>query len=263
MIHSTLLEIIAEPDVSIGLILGGRRKGKSVLGYGAIDELHKTMNLSAFAFGLPQSKNYLLPSHIEPIRDLDAIPDGSAVVVDEAYREFYSRMSMSTRNKFIDTLVALSGQKRLKCIFISQQARRIEIGIAGSPDFILFKKPSLIQMEFDRPQYRRKLVKVYKAFQELKAPEGSTLKQYQKQCTYVFSEDFIGMLENSNTPPSWWSEDLSRAYAGVPLKEQEEHIEYTDKHIAKMFVNLVRRRDGKMLTGFDESGEYIPKSKRE
>lgn len=254
-IHSIILEIIMDSDVSVGMVLGGRRKGKSVLGYGIIDELHGA-GLQTFVLGLPQTKTHLLPAHIQPIQDLDAVPDESAVVIDEAYREFYARMSMTTRNKFIDTLVALSGQKRLKCIFITQQARRVEVGIAGSPDFILFKKPSMVQMEFDRPQYRRKLAKVYKAFQELKAPKGLSLKEYQKQCTYIFSEDFMGMLKNSNTPPSWWTEEISRAYAGVPLKQKRE---YTDKEIVNMLAKVI---GGKGLTGFDKDGNYTQKSKR-
>ena len=261
MIHKTILDVVLDADVSIGLILGGRRKGKSVLGYGIIDQLHKTADLPAFVFGLPESKHHLLPAHIQPVQDLDSVPDGSAVAVDEAYREFYSRMSMSTHNKFIDTLVALSGQKRLKCVFISQQARRVEIGIAGSPDFILFKKPSLLQMQFDRPQYRRRLTEVYKQFQNLKAPKGTTLKAYQKKCTFVFSEDFVGMVENSNTRPEWWSEELSTAYAGVSLKEREEQTEYTDKQLVKLMAKVIGGQDTKKLTGF-ESGKYVPKSKR-
>jgi len=259
LIHSTILEIIMDPDVSIGIILGGRRKGKSVLGYGIIDELHNT-NLQTFVLGLPQTKTHLIPPYIQSIGDLDDVPDKSAVIIDEAYREFYARMSMSAKNKFVDTLVALSGQKRLKCIFITQQARRVEVGIAGSPDFMLFKKPSLVQMEFDRPQYRRKLAEVYKAFQELKTPKDLSLKEYQKQCTYIFSEDYVGMIENSNTSPSWWTEDISRAYAGVSLKEgKKEKREYTDKEIVKIFANVI---GGKSLTGFGKDGRYIPKSKR-
>lgn len=252
MIHAQILEVILDADVSIGLILGGRRKGKSVLGYGIIDELHKKH--PAFIFGLPESKHALLPSHIKPIDDLDQIPDGSAFVVDEAYKEFYSRMSMSAQNKFIDTLVALSGQKGLKALYITQQARRLERGIVGGVDFVLFKKPSLMQMEFDRPQFRARLTKVYKAFQELTPPEGMSLQDYQKRCTYIFSEDYVGMIENSNTPPEWWSEEISKAYAGVPLVDKRK----TEKQI----VQIISKYIGGQLA-YDKRGKYIQKSKRE
>jgi len=217
VIHEEILKIINDSDVSIGMILGARRKGKSVLGYGIVDELQKIMGTRAFVVGLPADKERYLPKHIVPSHDLDGIPDGSVFLVDEAYKEFYSRQSMSETNKYIDTLVALSGQKRLKSLYVTQHARKLEIGIVGGVDFILFKKPSIMQMEFDRRQFRGILQEVYDAFQNLTPPEGINLEEYQKRCTYVFSEDFEGMIENSNTPPTWWSEDLSRAYAGVPI----------------------------------------------
>jgi len=217
VIHEKILEIINEGDVSIGMILGARRKGKSVLGYGIIEELHNSMGLPTFALGLPADKERYLPNHIVRLQHLDRLKDCSVLLVDEAYKEFYSRQSMSKINKYIDTLVALSGQKQLKSLYITQHARRLEIGIVGGVDFILFKKPSLMQMKFDRHQFRKILEEVYDAFQNLAPPEGMSLEEYQKRCTYVVSEDFIGMVENSNTPPTWWSEQLSRAYAGVPI----------------------------------------------
>jgi hypothetical protein len=235
MIHPQILSTILEPDVSIGVILGGRRKGKSVLGYGIVDALHNEQGYSTYIFGLPESKQHYLPSFIKPIFDLDMIPDGSALLVDEAYKEFYSRMSFSTRNKFIDTLVALSGQKRLKCLFITQEARKLEIGITGSSDFILFKKPSMLQIEFDRPQFKRMLTSVRETFEQLKSPANVPLKEYEKQCTYIVSDDFIGMIEKSNSPPAWWNEEISRAYSGVSLIDKKK----TEKQIVSMISRYI------------------------
>ncbi len=217
MINKSILEIINDNDVSTGIILGGRRKGKSVLGYGIIEALHNSMGISAFVLGLPAEKERHLPNYVVRLQNIDKLKDGSAFLVDEAYKEFYSRQSMSKINKYVDTLVALSGQKQLKSLYITQHARRLEIGIVGGVDFILFKKPSLMQMKFDRHQFRKILEEVYDAFQNLTPPEGMSLEEYQKRCTYVVSEDFVGMVENSNTPPTWWNEELSRAYAGVPI----------------------------------------------
>lgn len=217
MIDEKILKIINGSDISIGLILGGRRKGKSVLGYGIVEELCRLMGMPAYVLGLPVDKQRHLPKNIVRLQHLDKLKDSSVLLVDEAYKEFYSRHSMSDANKYIDTLVALSGQKQLKSLYITQHARRLEIGIVGGVDFILLKKPSLMQMKFDRNQFRGILQEVYDAFQDLSPPAGIGLEEYQKRCTYVVSEDFVGMIENSNTPPTWWSEDLSRAYAGVPI----------------------------------------------
>lgn len=233
-LHPKLFEVITAPDIHIGLILGGIRRGKSLLGYGAMDDLHTVAAKDVYVFGLPPSKSKLLPSFMKTVGSLDDVPDGSALLVDEAYREFYSRMSMSHRNKFIDTLAALSGQKGLASIYITQHARRLERGIVSSVDYILFKKPSLMQIEFDRPELKPTLAKVRNAFQELKPPENVGLKEYEKMCTYVMSEEFIGMVENSNSKPDWWTEDLSKAYAGVPLEEKRKGEAMTEKEIIRL-----------------------------
>ncbi len=233
-LHPKLFEVITGPDTHIGLILGGIRRGKSLLGYGAMDDLHTVAAKDVYVFGLPPSKSKLLPSFMKTVGSLNDVPDGSALLVDEAYREFYSRMSMSHRNKFIDTLAALSGQKGLASIYITQHARRLERGIVSSVDYILFKKPSLMQIEFDRPELKATLIKVRNAFQELKPPKSGDLKEYEKMCTYVMSEDFVGMVENSNLKPDWWTEDLSKAYAGVPLEEKRKVEDMTEKEITRI-----------------------------
>lgn len=257
-IDEKIFDIFMEEDVAVGLILGGIRQGKSALGYGMIEEVHKIKKIPCYVFGLPSCKHHLLPKHINPVFNLDDIPDGSAFIVDEAYREFYSRMSMSVHNKFIDTLIALSGQKELHSIYISQQARRLDRGIVGGVQFVLFKKPSLLQAKFDRPQFRKLLTEIHGEFLHVKPPEGIALKQYQKQCTYVFSEDFVGMIEKSNIPPPWWSEEISKAYAGVPLAERREETLRTQKQIVATISKVI----GGQLA-YDDHGRYIPKSARE
>lgn len=260
LIDKKILQIITEPDVAIGLLLGGIRKGKSVLGYGIIDDLH-SMGFPAFVFGLPYCKHHLLPEHIKPVLDIDLIPDGSAFIVDEAYREFYARESMAKPNKFIDSLAALSGQKKLKSVYITQQARRLERGIVGQVDFILFKKPSLMQMKFDRGELKPMLADVYTEFKALNIPKGTSRAEYEKRCTYIYSEDFCGMVENSNKPPSWWTDDLSRAYANVPLSERQE---MTEKQIVKAITTYIGGTEQVVKDSrfYDREGTYVPKSKR-
>jgi hypothetical protein len=260
LIDKKILQIITELDVAIGLILGGIRKGKSVLGYGIIEDLH-SMGFPAFVLGLPCCKHKFLPEHIKPVMDIDLIPDGSAFIVDEAYREFYARESMTKPNKFIDNLAGVSGQKKLKSIYITQQARRLERGIVGQVDFILFKKPSLMQMKYDRCELRQMLIEVATAFKTLSIPKGFTRKEYEKKCTYVFSEDFCGMVENSNKPPSWWTDELSRAYANVPLSERQE---MTEKQIVKAITTYIGGAEQVVKDSrfYDREGSYVPKSKR-
>lgn len=224
MIHKKFEEIVPN-EGHMGMIFGDVRTGKSCLGYGLLEHLSVEYNRDAYVFGLPREKAYLLPPSMTPIYSLDDLAENSIVIFDEAYISFYSRMSSSEINKMMDTLAGLVGQKNILAMYITQQTRRLEIGVVSSVGWIFSKKPSLLQSRFDRKELRGIIKEVYGEFSRLVPPEGVSKKDYQKRCTYVISGDFEGMIEDSNTPPSFWSEELSEAFKGVPLSSGTEKEE--------------------------------------
>jgi hypothetical protein len=199
------LEIV-EPQ-SMNLIAGAKRTGKSVLAYWLMEQLHKKYGLNAYVYGLPEAKWHLLPEFTDPLTTLD-LPEDSIIIFDEAYREFHSRTPMGADNKQIDTIAGLVGQKNIVALYITQMTRKLDVGIVGACDSIMWKKPSLLQMKFEREQFRREVDSIYHKFKKL---EDDSIKM----STYVISEDFEGFLVNP--VPDWWSEELSTAYKGVPL----------------------------------------------
>lgn len=262
MIHKKFEEIVPN-EGHMGMIFGDIRSGKSCLAYALLEHLSMEYNRDAYVYGLPREKAYLLPPSITPIYSLDDLAENSIVLFDEAYISFYSRMSSSNINKMMDTLAGLVGQKNILAIYITQQTRRLEIGIVSSVGWICCKKPSLLQSRFDRKELRGIIKEVYGAFNKLVPPEGTSKKDYQKRCTYVVSSDFEGMIENSNTPPSFWSEDLSKAFEGVLLssntgkKEKGGELRMNEKQrecmLTKFAVNGFAVFDG------EEAGELVLK----
>jgi len=224
MIHNKFKEIIPN-EGHMGMIFGDVRSGKSCLGYGLLEHLSIEYNRDAYVFGLPKEKAHLLPPSITPIYTLDDLAENTIVLFDEAYISFYSRMSSSDVNKMMDTLAGLVGQKNILAIYITQQTRRLEIGVVSSVGWICSKRPSLLQSRFDRKELRGIIKEVYDEFNVLVPPEGMSKKDHQKRCTYVVSGDFEGMIKNSNTPPSFWSEDLSKAFEGVSISSNTQKEE--------------------------------------
>ncbi len=198
------------------IIGGGIGSGKSCLAYGILEYLSViSPNRRIFVYGFPQGKQDKLPIWIRTITNME-FPEDSIVLVDEAYIQFHSRSSGTNVNKFIDLFTGLVRQKNIFCIFISQSFRKLDIGILTSAQLVMIKKPPILQVKMDRSELRHILSD---SLQEFQSAHSSGLNI--QSCTYVISndEDYIGMLYNTNKPPSFWTDDLSKAWKGINLKD--------------------------------------------
>ncbi|RLB10377.1 MAG: hypothetical protein DRG27_03155 [Deltaproteobacteria bacterium] len=214
LLSPTLIKLL--PRTGLCLIAGGIGSGKSCLAYGILEYMHVRYPRRKIAvFGFPEDKVKTLPDWIIPLYD-DEFPDGSVVLIDEAYIQFHSRESMSERSKFIDLFSGLVRQKDIFGIFISQTFRKLDIGILSSAQLVLIKKPPLLQVKMDRSEIRNILTEALECFKQ------AAKKGYDPhKCVYAISneKDFIGFIVNSNFPPTFWSEKLSKPYRGVKLSE--------------------------------------------
>lgn len=188
---------------SVVLILGKRGSGKSALGYRLLELFRYA--LTPYVLGLPKQGQRLLPDWIGIAQNLDDIAYKSIVLVDEAYLRYHSRESLASRSREMSRFLNLSRQKEQTLIFVTQEARQIDKNIASSANIIVFKDLGMLQLEFDRPELNRIATQAKLAFKEVKGD--------RRRWSYVYSpdSDFLGLLENS--PPSFWSNKLSHAFA--------------------------------------------------
>ena len=238
-VSKKLLRLI--PPMGIALILGSEGSGKSNLGYGILESL-KDSGRELVVYGLPLEKSVYLPDWIKVCTTLD-FPEGSIVLADEAYISWHSRGSMSAANKFMDLFSSLVRQKDILAIYISQFSRKLDIGLVSAPRVLLIKQPSLLQTRLDRSELRPILTDAATAFKNLEI--ASSVKRPPRQvieikkrmselgadtavnprclvATYVISDRFEGLIDISNTSPSFWSEELSKAWKGVSLIEEQQ-----------------------------------------
>lgn len=193
---------------SLNLIIGRKRGGKSCLGYHILEHLNEKSEMDCGVFGLPEEKSHLLPDFIKPIHGLD-LPENTAILFDEAYISFHARSSLSAVNKTMDTLSGLVGQKDIIALFITQQTRKLDIGVVSAADALIFKMPSMLQARFERPEIRKLSKEVYESFKE------NISREENKQYAYVITDDFEEFVKNP--VPSFWTEELSKAFAGVDV----------------------------------------------
>ena len=129
------LKLIHHP--SIVVILGGRGKGKSALGYRLLEYLRWTANI--YVVGLPQEARKLLPDWVGMVASLEDVPPKSIALVDEAYMPYHARSSMAAEAKAMSQRVNLSRQREQTLIFVSQEGRQLDLNIASSANIMIFK----------------------------------------------------------------------------------------------------------------------------
>ena len=204
-------QVILHPAVV--LILGKRGSGKSALAYSLL-ELFR-YQLKPYVVGVPAEAKRFLPDWISIAPTLEDVPPGSIVLIDEAYLHYHARGSMAAASIEMSRMVNLSRQRGQTLLFVTQEARQVDRNIASSANVVIFKEPSSIQLEFERPELRQPA-------QEAQAQFG-IVRGDKRSWSYVYAPDadFKGMVESQL--PSFWTTKLSTLFAvgqGAPARRQ-------------------------------------------
>jgi len=184
---------------TVGLILGGRGTGKSALGMRLLENW-AAAGRKVYALGFDASS---LPSYINVVQDVSKAANGSAVLVDEGGILFSSRDAMSKGNKLLSELLFIARHKDLSLVFITQNSATLEVNTIRQADYLLLKKPSLLQSSFERGKIKDIYAQAAKRFSQLEQKVGKPL-------TYVYSDAFHGFA--SAPLPTFWSEEASKAF---------------------------------------------------
>lgn len=184
-------------DSLIGIILGARGSGKTAIAMSIFENLENS-DRNYFAMGFP-SKD--LPNWIRVVEGVDDLENDSYVVIDEGGILFSSRDSMSNANKLLSDLLFIARHKNLTIFFISQNSSNLEVNTLRQADFLILKKSSLLQKNFERKIVADIYSEHQEQFEKYKAKKGLAL---------VYSDDFLGFIENDL--PSFWSKKVSKAF---------------------------------------------------
>lgn len=200
---SKWVAIIKHPLVVV--LLGKKGSGKSGLGYRLCEHLRWTAPI--YAVGIPSNALKYLQDWISVVPSIEDLPNGCIALVDESSIPFHARSSMTARAKAMSQMINLSRQRGQTLIFVTQESGQIDRNILSSADVIIFKEPGILQPRFDRSELRAIAAEASRAFQSI---IGN-----RKKWSYVFTQEkgFIGLIENSL--PTFWSNDLSNAFANV------------------------------------------------
>ncbi len=203
----------ALPLPSVALVTGRRGSGKSAMSYWLLEHLSTEYKVPAYVIGVPREKNNLLPNTIIPLGtdDLDDLPESAIIFFDEAAMIFYSREWKDDMHSLMDKLLSISRQKNQIIIMATHSSRKLDIALVADCDALLMKEPSLLTSRLDRAEIRKLSEQALAEFKRI--PDKD-----RKKYTFVYAHAFEGtMLENPL--PSFWSEELSRAFAGISISK--------------------------------------------
>jgi len=235
-------KILDEPFVV--LILGERGGGKTALGHLLLELFSdQGRRKPAYIIGFPMHKRHLLPDWITPLDEF-YFPDNSVVLLHEAHFYLHARRSMKEDHLAIDKLLTVSRHKNVNIIVETQQSFRLDRNIVAEVDAIIFRVPELMQERFERPEVRwitqmaKEAFKPFvKEFEVVK--NGKVIAKYReilpeaKKHAFIYSKKYVGMYPHEIPLPSYWSEEISKAYG--ELKEQEiERAKTEDPLVALM-----------------------------
>ena len=190
---------ISGSDSRIGIIIGARGSGKSAIALVLLENLREE-GRKFFAMGFPSKE---LPRWIRVVDNINELENDSYVVIDEGGILFSSRDAMSAANKMLSELLFIARHKNLTIFFISQNSSNLEINTLRQADFMVLKKSSLLQKNFER-----KIVSdIYEEYQEKFNDYGAI-----KGLSLVYAGSFVGFIDNDL--PSFWSDSISKSFSG-------------------------------------------------
>lgn len=187
----------------VGVILGARGSGKSALGMRLLENARaKGRRVQALGFN-PSS----LPEWIECIDSIEQVKNNSFLLVDEGGITFSARSFTSSANKLLSQLLLVSRHKDLSVLFISQNSANIDINALRQADYLILKKSSLLQLDFER----KKIKEIYE-----KSVSGFSKHSGKEGLAFVYSDEFTGFI--SNKLPGFWSEKASKSFGNFTVK---------------------------------------------
>jgi hypothetical protein len=239
-----LKDLVLLPSTNV--ILGNVGAGKSGLAYYLLETLSKQYDLLPVVVNFPEAKKKLLPEGyvIKNSEDLKKTGDCIALIDEGTTTAPAGNKELEEHLKSYNSL---SRQRHMIIVYIyhssSDVGSRILRGIYGA---IMLKEPSARQIRYgSKDKWMRDILTEAKQKFKILQEMGEDTRAY----TFIDTEkpEFQGMVKNELV--SWWSQELSEAWAGVDVETQEPFTTRKSPSIIDMF----KARD----TDFETHDQYF------
>lgn len=200
-----LNDILKHPSTT--LVVGDTGEGKTVVAASAMEWFHSQ---GVYVYMWDAQKGYPKWVHNLSSQKVEMKEPNSVLTIDDAHNYFYAAMETDREDlKAIDMInrARRHGGKR-SVIYTTQMSSVLSRKLVGMTTFLIFKKSSPMQIEFERPE-----------FQPLFIRANEALKDQKIEIAYVISTNYEGLIQIDM--PKWFTDELS----GAPEHYQSDRSE--------------------------------------
>jgi len=179
------------------LVVGDTGEGKTVVAAAAMEWFNKQ---GIYVYMFDKQQGYPKWVHNQSSSNIEMKEKNSVLCIDDAHNYFYAGMEEDREDlKALDMInrARRHGGKR-SIIYTTQQSTVLSRKLIGMTTFLVFKKSSPMQIEFERPE-----------FQPLFQRANAALKDQSIEIAYVVSTNYEGLLQVDM--PKWFTDELSGA----------------------------------------------------
>jgi hypothetical protein len=257
-------DVIRMPMVT--LLLGFRGEGKSALSFHLLDVMAEKYDVPRAVFGLAPEAAELLPDDFIVCHDPKTLPENAAILVDEISVHAYARNSASKSNAVFDFVAAHARKKKQGIILTTHHSRKVDINLVTDVDFLIYKRPSKLQVENDRPAIKGFARQAVTAFEQLKLTfpdDPNVTRKYALM--FDFIKDIKGLIPNPL--PDYWSDKLSNIVSepagnkntyGNSIELLQTAREIQDERIRQLVMEL----ESEIIRYGDEEAKYLDEIER-
>jgi hypothetical protein len=188
-----LTEILKHPSTS--LVVGDTGEGKTVVGACILEWMNQQ---GVYCYMWDKQKAYPKWIHNLSSNTVEMKEPNSCLEIDDAHNYFYAGMEEDRDDlKAIDMInrARRHGGKR-SIIYTTQMSTVLSRKLIGMTTFLIFKKSSPMQIEFERPE-----------FQKLFIEANEALANQPIEIGYVVSANYRGLIQIDM--PKWYTDEIS------------------------------------------------------
>lgn len=191
------LEVEDNHNFILGNGILTHNSGKTAFSYEFLD-WHKAEKRPEFVYKFPQPE--LLPGHITNTIDLNKVPKGSVVLIDESSMEFNQFSFNSKPSQALVDMIKVARHNDLSLIFISQNGQMLTRDVRRLVDTYILKTPSYAQLYDEVSIIKRMYQNCFMLFKAEEIPQ---------KAFYIAEIGEFGYADL----PDYWTEEISKAYA--------------------------------------------------
>ena len=148
-----------------------------------------------------------LPPWIRVVSRVEDAPDKSAILSDETGLSYHARESATSASKQVAKWVGLRRHHHQKLILLGRLGAELDKALIDNLHIVALKRPLEGQSGLERPALRSVVKEAETEFAKIKGESNTR--------TYVWNRRTGERLMLSNPLPTYWSDELSTAYAGT------------------------------------------------